>query len=85
MFAARSAAEILTRDQNLRTLVARIVEHELRYRIARRRLPPVEEKKIAVSGALDALQKLLGNDLVRVDVRAVERRGQCGECLERLH
>ena len=58
-------------------LIPRIVQHELRNRIAGRRLPPVEEQKIAVAGALDALQKLLGNDLVGIDVGAIERRWRC--------
>ena len=77
MFAARSAAEVLAGDENLRAFVARIIEHEFGIRIAgRTSCAPVEEEKIAVAGALNALQKLLGNDLVRIDVGAVERRGQ---------
>jgi hypothetical protein len=35
---------------------------------------PVEEEEFAVAGALNALQKLLGDDLVGVDVGAVQRR-----------
>ena len=84
VFAARSAGEVLAGDENLRALVARIVEHERRIGIARRRAPPVEEQKIAVAGALDALQKLLGNDLVGIHVGAIERRGQCGQVCERV-
>jgi hypothetical protein len=37
---------------------------------------PVEEEELAVAGALDALEELLGDDLVGVDVGAVERRGE---------
>ncbi len=77
MLAARSAAEVFAGDENLRALVARIVEHEDRDRDRPMRcLPPVEEEKVAVAGALDALQELLGDDLVGIDVGAVERRGQ---------
>src|SRR6185437_14077280 len=35
---------------------------------------PVVEQKLAVAGPLDPLQELLGDDLVGVDVRAVEHR-----------
>ena len=76
VFAARSAGEVFAGDEYLRALVARIVEHERRIGIAGRVAAPVEEEELAVAGALDALQKLLGNDLVGVDVGAVERRGQ---------
>ena len=76
MFAARSAGKVLAGDQNLRALVAWIVERKARIGIARRRPPPVEEEKFAVAGALNALQKLLGNDLVRIDIGPIERRGQ---------
>ena len=37
-------------------------------------LAPVEEQELAEAGALDALQELLRDDLVGVDVGAVERR-----------
>ena len=77
MLAARAAAEVLAGDENLRALVARIVERERSGSGSPEAvLPPVEEEKLAVAGALDALQELLGNDLVRIDVGAVERRGQ---------
>ena len=39
----------------------------------RRVAAPVVEQELAVAGALDALEELLGDDLVGVDVGAVER------------
>src|ERR1035437_4134229 len=85
VFAARSAGEVLARNQNLRALVARIVEHEVRVLLTRRRAPPIEKQKLAVAGALDALQKLLGNNLVGVNIRPVQGRGQCGQCAKGFH
>src|ERR1035441_699738 len=85
VFAARSAGEVLARDENLRALVTRIVQNERWVGIASRCAPPVEEKKIAVAGALDALQELLRYDLVGIDVGAIQRRGQRGECAKGLH
>src|SRR4051812_36755152 len=65
---ARGAdAKILAREQDLRTLVARLVEHEPWV------LAPRGEAGVAEAGALDRLQVPLWNDLVGVDVRAVER------------
>ncbi len=85
VLAAGTAGEVLARDENLRALVTRVVEHKRGDRLAVRRLPPVEEQKIAVAGTLDALEKLLGNDLVRIDIGAIQRRGQCGQCVKGLH
>ena len=48
---------------------SRLVEDEVGLVLA-----PVEEQELAEAGALDALQELLRDDLVGVDVGAVERR-----------
>src|SRR5262249_48075390 len=65
---ARGAdAEVLAREQDLRALVTRLVEHELGVPA------PRGEAGVAKAGALDRLQVPLRNDLVGVDVRAVER------------
>src|SRR5260370_39475712 len=47
--------------------------------------PPVVEQKRAVTRALDPFEKLLGNDLVGVDIRAVERSNDAGDAGEGLH
>src|ERR1700704_6429361 len=47
--------------------------------------PPVIEKEGPVPGALQALQELLWNDLVGVDVRAVERQHPAGDLGDGLH
>ena len=46
---------------------------------------PVVEEEVAVAGALDALEELLGDDLVGVDVGAVERDGVAGEDVDGMH
>src|SRR5438270_10633518 len=63
VLARRPAAEIAPGEQDLPLLV---VQLEVRV------LAPVEEEKLAEAGALDALEELLRDDLVGVDVRAVE-------------
>jgi len=40
---------------------------------------PVVEEEVAVAGALDPFEELLGYDLVGVDVGAVERDGVAGD------
>src|SRR5260370_40220193 len=47
--------------------------------------PPVVEQKRAVTRALDPFEKLLGNDLVGVDIRAVERSNDAGDAGEGFH
>src|SRR5688572_850277 len=67
MLARRAAAEVLAREKDRRALEARLVEHELAV------LAPFGEKAFAEAGALDRSEVLLRDDLVGIDVRAVER------------
>src|SRR5204863_9337595 len=64
MLARGAAAEILPGEQDRRVAISRLVQHELRVL-----LPPVGEEALAEAGLLDGRKVLLGNDLVRVDVR----------------
>src|SRR5579862_7618030 len=72
MLARGPAAEILASDQNAGALVPRIVESERLVRCAVGRAPPVVEKELSKSCALDALQKLLRNDLIGIDVDTIQ-------------
>src|SRR6202034_3045728 len=62
------------------TLILWLIQHEIGMRRACFRsllnAPPIEEQKIFVACALDAFEKLLRNDLIGVDVRAIEGRYQ---------
>src|SRR5580704_10489319 len=76
MFARGSTTEVLSRDQNLRILVVRMIQNEIRMRCAGIRpflnTPPIVEKKIAIAGAFDPLEELLGDDLIGIDILAIE-------------
>src|SRR6185312_8708837 len=74
VLAARAAAEVAPRDEDL---VARQVPVGL--------LGPVEEEELAEARALHALEELLGDDLVGVDVVAVEDRHRPRDRLDGLH
>ena len=67
------------------SLVAWIVDYEGWILVAGCGFAPIEEEKFAIAGAFDALQKLLRDDLIRIDVGAVERCDECCECAERFH
>ncbi len=79
MFTRRPAAEVLAGDEDLRALVLRAIDLEVGI------LAPVMEEEVAVTGALDPLQELLGDDLVGVDVRAIERHHLRSVFAKRLH
>src|SRR5262245_6257614 len=79
VLARRAAAEVLAREQDVRALVLRPVEHELRV------AAPGGEQPGRVAGALDRLQVFLRDDLVGVDVGAVQRRDQPVQDGEFLH
>ena len=80
VLARRAAAEIGAGQQNRRAGVARVVEDELGTGAAVGAEPPVVEQIPAEAGALDALQELLRDDLIGVDVAAQQRqrRGRGG-------
>src|SRR5204862_2215377 len=77
--AGRAAAEVAAGDEDPRARCLRLVQLEAWI------LPPVEEQELAVAGALDPLQELLGHDLVGVDVRAVEHGDATRDATDRLH
>src|SRR5215475_1946524 len=71
MFARRSAAKVFSDQQHARVFIAWMVEDK---RICRcRRFSPVVEEKLSKPCFLDALQELLGNDLISIDIYSIER------------
>jgi hypothetical protein len=89
VLAGAAATEVLFDDEDLGTLVLGLVEDEVGVGLAGGwallDAAPVVEEEVAVAGALDALEKLLRDDLVRVDVRQRERCGSGGEGDDGLH
>jgi hypothetical protein len=94
MLARAAAAEVATGKENLRALVARLVEHEVRVRSPARvvhpRLALIEitpgiEQVGAEARAIDRLQELLRDNGVGIDVAPVERRHQPRQDAKRLH
>src|SRR3984957_11747030 len=76
VFPGRPATEVLARDQDFGVLIVGVIEDEIRMRLAPvwslLNAPPVVEQKRSIASALDPLQELLGDDLVSIDVLAVQ-------------
>src|SRR5690242_7901 len=70
MFSRRSAAEVLPRQENRCAGILRLIQYEARLRASIVCIAPVVEQKLAVAGACDAFQKLLGDDLIGINVAA---------------
>src|SRR5690606_8033183 len=94
VLARAAAAEVVAREQDLRAVVARLVEHEVgvertlavvRAGLADVEVAPLVEGVGAEPATLDRLQELLRDDRVGVDVGAVERRDQAVELGKRIH
>src|SRR6266404_1621690 len=81
----RPAAEILPCHKDAGALKTRLVEDEAGVLISVRRKPPIVKQKLAKAGALNPLQKLFGNDLVGVDVNAVQRSHASAMCAKWFH
>ena len=85
VLARRAAAEVAPGHQHRAAAVRVLVEHEVRALGAAVVVAPGVEEERAEAGALDALEELLGDDLVGVDVGAVERHQRAVLAAERPH
>lgn len=86
MLTATTAAKILAGDKDRRTLDVDLIQ--LEGRIRRRAIvvkSPIEKQKLTEPRAFDSFKELLGNDLVRVDIGAIECRHDAGLNGEVLH
>src|SRR5260221_6791565 len=79
VLARGATAEVLARKMDRRAVVARLIENEVGV------AAPGADQRVREAGALDRLEMLLRDDLIGVDVRAVERRHQPREDAEFLH
>src|SRR5205085_12524360 len=75
VLARRAAAEVTPGDEDGRATVARLVKDERRVGRAVRVVAPVVEEELTEARSLDALEELLRDDLIRVNVRAFKRHG----------
>ncbi len=79
VLARAAAAEVFFGDEDLRAVVVVLVEDEIWMGLAGvwtlLDASPVVEEEFAVAGALDALEELLRDDLVGVDVGQRQRNG----------
>src|SRR5205085_1736241 len=85
VLARRAAAEVASGEQDLRALVLGAVELEVGPQAPVLVEAPVEEEELAEPGSLDPLEELLRDDLVGVDVGALENGGAARDRAERLH
>ena len=80
MLARRAGTEVRAGHEDWRVAELGALEDEVVFVVA-----PVEEQEFAKARALDALEELLGHDLIGIDVGAVKRCGRAGNADERLH
>src|SRR5690606_3348794 len=94
MFARRTAAEILARQQDGSTLIARLVQHEIRIQRTRGIVParftdiqitPFVEQVRTEAAALDRFQKLFRDDRIGIHIGAIQRRHQSVEKSKFFH
>jgi hypothetical protein len=85
MLAARAATEVGSDHEETRICPGRLIENELGPRCAVRAAAQIEEKPVAQTAAVDALEKLLGHDGVGIDVGQQQWRRDACHRVERLH
>src|SRR5439155_25494610 len=74
MLARRPTTEILTGDKNTCARIAWLIKRKCGIKLAIRSVPPIVKQKFAEACTLDPFQKLLGNNVIGVDVRPLKRR-----------
>src|SRR5690606_19730011 len=79
VLAAGAGTEVGSGHEDLGVGVLGALEHEVGV------LAPVGEDELAVAGAFDPLEVLLGHDLVGVDVRPRQRSDRAGDRVDRVH
>ena len=72
MFARTAAAEIAPAEQNLGVFGLRPIQNEIFPGIAVRIEPPVFEEMLSEPRALGRLQKPCRDDLIRIDIVAIQ-------------
>ena len=94
MLTTGAAAKVVPRQQHLGTLVALVIQHEVRIhrplavvlpRLAMVEIAPAIEQIGTEAGTFHRLQELLGDDRVGIDVGAVQRYHQTVQMRERFH
>src|SRR5262249_44150577 len=72
VFARRAATEILTGQKNACAAIPWLIQGKGRIRFALAIIAPVKEQDVAITRALNTLEKLFGDDLVGIDVVALK-------------
>ena len=85
MLPRRAGTEVSASDDDLGVLVTSLVQDEVGVRSPVVVVSPVEEQEFTESGALHPLEKLLGDDLVRIDIDAVHGQNHAGQLAEGFH
>src|SRR5664279_1787453 len=85
VLARGTATEVLACDQHGRRAEVLLVEYEVFAVAAIRMVSPVEKQELPKARALDALEVLLGDDLIGIDVLAIQRRHHATMFANRLH
>jgi hypothetical protein len=81
----RTATEIASRDQDGGGVVSREIQFKVGVRGSIFVESPIKKEELAEAASLDAFEKLLGNDLIGVDVRAIHGGDHTGVFGKRIH
>src|ERR1700678_3622458 len=85
MLSRRTASKILPCNQNASACITRLVQNKPSVLLPIRCKSPVIKQKLSKARALNPLQKLFGNDLVGVNVDAIQRCHKPSMSTKRFH
>ena len=80
-----SAAEVAPRDQYRTPREFRSIQFKRRVHRPVVVKTPIEKQELAIASPFDPLQKLLGDDLIGINVSSIHRGNESGVYCERLH
>ena len=67
------------------TLINGSIQLKIRILLRFLEIAPIEKQELAKTGSLDSLEKLLGNNLIGIDINPVQRRDQACVLCKWLH
>src|SRR5258708_21986462 len=85
VLAGRAAAKIFPGEKNAGAGIMRRVQGKLQIGLAFVVKAPVIEEEVAVAGAPNALEELLGDDLVGINIVAIQQGDNSGVLSEAIH
>src|SRR6185369_5131211 len=85
VFTRRTTAKVFAGDKNGGATITRLIQNKIRVRFSVSKVAPIKEQELPKPGPFNSFEKLLGDDLIGIDVCTIERNNETGVVTEWIH